>query len=888
MQIRQTWKKRHNIFISSHRNLDPNDLCSASNATAMDPVTGIGLAAAVIQLIEVCVKITKRLVEFSAANLENGPPKSFSQIMTTLPLITQGLQNLHDNLNHVSTQTQNSLCPVIEKCLSDVQELNRIIDKALPSTGASRWERKKKALVSFRYDKKVEQISRAIDKYLEALSFHQLSGIPQSYPSQISAAESSLAQEKTHWLVPFDRNPSFVNRKGIFEEIEKAFTVQEGVQPKAALHGLGGIGKSQIALEYCYRRRSQDPRCTIFWCNAASIARFEQSLNQIAILCGLVSEGKADADAPELVKTWLETQWKGPWLMVIDNIDDRDVLFTQSLKSGKTISDSIPVCSSGSLLFTTRSREVAFDALRQTRPILIKEMDKEEGLELAKKRLDKETPEGLIIKLLELLEYIPLAITQASAFIGKRDKTVQYYLEEYGKSDTTRARLLSYEFSDHGRQANSMESVAKTWIISFESIRQSNQRASEMLCLMSFYQHHGVPTFLLRKADEDEFNFKDAIALLESFAFVNSNESDSALRTHRLVQVATRWWLNEEGPTESDKWELEALTSLKAYFPAFIELSSPNKDHFMMSEILLPHVEQALQIDSTKASADCELSKATLLYSLGYYMFLATNPNKARGLLEQSMELMSKHLGEEHIDTVLCATSLASIYAGLGDAKSIHMLKRLLLVQEKTLGKDDPLTIDVLYRLADAVLLIERNPSKSEEMLRKALIRCQTLPEDDRRFMATISRLSYTCLLQNKYAEAEALSRQAYSLAQRKYGPADLYLLTAEEHLAHILTRRVEAHEEAHEIYLRTISKLRDLLGPDHLQSLRAAGGFSILLKEMGKLEEAKSVCERALNDAENSSRARYFDSEGIIGAHKKLLQSINRLLIEQEKEIAQ
>ncbi|KAF9774197.1 hypothetical protein IL306_007837, partial [Fusarium sp. DS 682] len=839
-------------------------------------------AAAVIQLIEVSAKITERLAEFSSANLENGPPKSFGQIMTTLPLITEGLQNLHGNLNQVSTQTQDSLRPVVEKCLSDVQELNRILDKALPSAGASRWERKRKALASFRHDKKVDEISRAIDKYLDALNFHKLSGISQNHPAQISAAGGFLAEGRVHWLVPFDRNPSFVDREGIFEQIEDAFSVQEGVQPKAALHGLGGIGKSQIALEYCYRRRSQDAKCSIFWCNAATIARFEQSLNRIAIECGLISEGKADTDTPGLVKRWLEMQCKGSWLMVIDNIDDKDVLFTQSLKSGKTIPDSIPHCAHGSLLFTTRSREVAFDALTQTRPIVVKEMDKEEGLKLAKKRLPKETPEDLIVQLLEVLEYIPLAITQASAFIGKRGKTVQYYLEEYGKSDATRARLLSYEFSDHGRQANSMESVAKTWIMSFESIRHTNRRASEMLCLMSFFQHHGVPTFLLRQQDEDDFNFKDAIALLESFAFIDTNELDSVLRTHRLVQLATRWWLSKEG--SSDKWVLEALLTLKAHLPAFMEYNSSNQQQFLMSETLLPHVEQVLQINPAQDSIDIDLAKAALLYPLSYYMALATSFDQARGLLKQSLELKSKHLGKEHKDTIECAIALASIYVRLWDAESVPMLERLLIIQEGILAKDDPLTIDTLKMLAAAVSRIEKDFPKSERMLREALVRCRTLPEGHRCVVDATARLSYTCLLQNKHVEAEALCRQAYALVQKTHHPANIFLLAVEEHLAYTLAHRMETREEAYDILTRNLARHRDVFGPDHLRSLDVALAFSELLKQISMLEEAKSICERALKDAENSSRGKSSDNKRIIGRHEELLKSINRLLMEQEK----
>lgn len=77
------------------------------------------------------------------------------------------------------------------------------------------------------------------------------------------------------------------------------------------------------------------------------------------------------------------------------------------------------------------------------------------------KRLPSDTPQELLIDLLEELEFIPLAITQASAFMAKRRKTVQSYLDLYRKSDVTKMKLLSYEFSDHGRPGSSMESVAK-------------------------------------------------------------------------------------------------------------------------------------------------------------------------------------------------------------------------------------------------------------------------------------------------------------------------------------------------------------------------------------------------------------------------------------------
>ncbi|KAM0547271.1 hypothetical protein ACHAPJ_010405 [Fusarium lateritium] len=643
----------------------------------MDPVTGIGLAAAVIQLIEVSTKITKRLIEFSSADLENGPPKSFENIMTVLPLITEGLRNVETNLHQLPEQTQRSLNNVVQRCLKDIQDLNAILDKALPSSNASSWEKTKKALASLRYDSKVEEISQAIDRCMKALTFYQLSEISQNI-----RAEQTSPQEKVYWLVPFDRNASFVERSAIFKEIENSF---------------------KIAIEYCYRRHKQHPNCSIFWCNAATTARFEQSLGRIAVECGLVSEGTAEIQISELIKQWLESQYKGQWLMVVDNIDDKDVFFTQKLRSGQTISECIPHCANGFLLFTTRSREVAFDVLQQTSPIMMKQMNKEEGSELARKRLPKDTPEHLIINLLQVLEFIPLAITQASAFIRKRGKPVQYYLDQFDKSDSTKAKLLSYEFSDHGRQENSMESLAKTWMISFEAIQEANPRAAELLCLMSFFQHHGVPTILLRREEEDEADFDDAIAVLESFSFINADGPESVLRMHRLVQLATRWWQAKENPSESERWELMALESVANQFPHIPLVEDPNNEYFTFAEILLHHAGHVLQNEIKQPSPEADILKARLLYSTGIYSYYQANWSEARSRLEQSRKLYVKHLGEQHISTMdsTCFAAAAGTY--LEDPKSIGIFKRLLKLQEDVLGENDYRTIHTMSGLAEAM-----------------------------------------------------------------------------------------------------------------------------------------------------------------------------------------
>ncbi|KAJ4253862.1 hypothetical protein NW762_010258 [Fusarium torreyae] len=837
----------------------------------MDPFTSIGFAAAIVQLIEVSTKITKRLIEFNSGDLENEPPKFFKKIMNILPIITEGLRSLQSNIDHISPDAQDSLRAVVQDCYKDILELHNILDKVLPSTKASSWEKIRKVVASLKYEKDVEEISQGVDRSIEALNFYQIAKI-----SQNCQVEQPSSTQKTYWIVPFDRNPSFVNRSAVFDEIQKAFEVEEGVQPKAALYGLGGIGKSQIALEYCYRRRKEDSRCSIFWCNAATIARFEQSLGRIASECGLVSGTGTETDVPEIVTQWLESHLNGRWLMIIDNVDDTDVFFEGKTRSGKTMSECIPHCAHGSLLVTTRSREAAFDVLKQTPPIMIKQMDRKEGSKLARKRLPEETPEDQVLQLLETLEFIPLAITRASAFITKRGKTVQYYLEQYQKNDTIRTKLLSYEFSDHGRQGSSMESLATTWIISFEVIRESNKRAAELLCLMSFFQHHGIPAILLRREQDDEFDFDDAIAVLESFSFIDTNESHSGFKMHRLVQLATKWWLQREGYTEWKKWALEAVKSVAARFPYHGPLSSPDGKLLSLGAILLPHAELALQNKFRESSREVDLLRARLFSSTGCYFRWEGFLKEARFRFEQSINLNSKHLGEQHTDTMNSTIFSANIASGLRDPVAITMLERLLELQESVLGEDDPQTIDTLHELSKATYRITRDFQRSENLCREALAR-------SRRALSTTNEITLSCMTvlarilcyQGRTAEAGTIQRECYATAIEVFGPSSRGALIARDNLAYTLSYCEETYDESYKLFTENLEKGRDDLGHDDPERLAYSWSFARLLKRMKRVEELKRLCRQLLQDINTGGRNTSDHVQGIKSDLEKLLRSV-------------
>lgn len=175
--------------------------------------------------------------------------------------------------------------------------------------------------------------------------------------------------------------------------------------------------KSQIALEYCFRKKENDPDCSVFWVQAATVARFEETYKRIATECRIVTQEATQVDITLLVKGWLETRHEGRWLMVVDNVDDADVFFRESTGNKKTLSQYIPRTGKGSLLFTTRSRDIAVDLILPVTPISIPVLTKSEGRRLLCSRVAGDHSEESVVELLEELEYIPLAITQAAAFM---------------------------------------------------------------------------------------------------------------------------------------------------------------------------------------------------------------------------------------------------------------------------------------------------------------------------------------------------------------------------------------------------------------------------------------------------------------------------------------
>ncbi|HET9285633.1 MAG TPA: TIR domain-containing protein [Candidatus Angelobacter sp.] len=313
---------------------------------------------------------------------------------------------------------------------------------------------------------------------LKALPVREAKQIP---PVKLPEKTVSPAGENPLlWSVPHDPNPVFTGREDTLELLK-----QDLINTKRqALYGLGGIGKTQIAVEYAYRHRQEYKG--VFWAFADSDQSISTSFIQIAKLLNLPVQDLADqAVVVGAAKRWLEQN--DSWLLILDNLDRTE-----------TVQTVLPQHGNGHILITSRARD--FQALSIFKPIEVFELPVEPARQFLLKRTAREANTQSVddIDALTLeLGYFPLALEQAGAFIYENQTSFTNYLKSYRKR---RIALLEQHVPVIGRYK---ETVATTWAINFAEVEKTPASA-DLLRLSAFLAPAMIPLELLEAGIRNE------------------------------------------------------------------------------------------------------------------------------------------------------------------------------------------------------------------------------------------------------------------------------------------------------------------------------------------------------------------------------------------------
>jgi len=364
--------------------------------------------------------------------------------------------------------------------------------------------------------------------------------------------------------LPFLRNRRFTGRTEKLKELEERLIIRKDCQ-KLAVVGLGGVGKTQVALELAYIVKERWPAYSIYWVLAVSGESFEQAYRDIASQCS-VPLNPTEEDPKESVRRYLNSGMAGKWLLVVDNTDDQEVLFGASGEVGGVTSYLLE-SENGLTLFTTRHREIAV-SLAGSEIIEIQEMDCQEAESFLTRSLTQKdllNDRAIATELLNELTFLPLAIAQAAAYLNAMQISIREYLSFLRSTEQDTISLLSREFRDNTRYSNSRNVVVATWLISFDQIRRSDSLAADLLSFMSCIENKAIPRSILPIVEPKE-RMMHAIGTLRAYAFVTKRGDIDIYDMHRLVYLATKVWLDKQNA--SLKMKEEATIHLVEIFPS--------------------------------------------------------------------------------------------------------------------------------------------------------------------------------------------------------------------------------------------------------------------------------------------------------------------------------
>ncbi|KAJ7716904.1 hypothetical protein DFH07DRAFT_762211, partial [Mycena maculata] len=455
------------------------------------------------------------------------------------------------------------------------------------------------------------------------------------------------------------------------------------------LYGLGGAGKTQIALKYI--EESASHFSDIMRIDTSTQQTIDAGLKHIAVM-------KTVGNGPQDGLQWLNRA-QAPWMLLPDNADDPKI----------NMNSFLPQCKHGNIVITSRNYELHIYAGSTSS---VSDMEESDAVELLLKSARVEATPGkqeLAVEIVKTLCYFPLAIIQAGAFIAK-SVPMDLYLEIYARN---RAQLLSERPSQsHDDYA---WTVYTTWQISF---KQLSEGPKALLQLCSFLHHQGISEKIFRDAWRfqvlvshsaksyphgkelqqlfvfiarllgptgvwDSFHFMELTDELRSYSLINLNIETGIFSIHPLVH----------------SWSQTTLVDPEVYHAAVVSLvgmsiaSTPNEDLTLDSLLLLPHVESLLQ-GRTHVMPDFGLQFGIIYQS-------SAQPKKARDLYIETLENQRKVLGDDHPITFITMHNLAWVYHELGqwdEAKTLEVVT--LEKRKKVLGDNDPYTLGTMGQLA--------------------------------------------------------------------------------------------------------------------------------------------------------------------------------------------
>ncbi len=637
---------------------------------------------------------------------------------------------------------------------------------------------------------------------------------------------ASRAQQPVIWGEVPPRNMNFTGREGILTRLRELARLREtdsseqqitavlpGDPLPQALQGLGGVGKTAVAIEYAYRYRADYD--LVWWIRADQIPTVRSSLAALAGRLGL--EAAISAGIEAAARAALDALRRGEpharWLLIFDNADQPEDL-RQYFPGGP-----------GDVLITSRNHR--WQSTVATVPVDV--FTREESKEFLSKRAPVKAADPDTNRLAEKLGDLPLALDQAGAVLAETGMPVREYI---GLLDERFMKIM-----DLGKPADYPESVTAAWQISVEQVKRQLPQAQELLRCCAFFGPDPIPRDVFRRATQaagtsvsdliaDPILLARAIGELGRFGLVSI--AGRAITVHRLIQALLR---GELGEPEQARYRRDVHSILAAAAP----IDPADVQQWERYRELLPHVTSV----ATDLAASGDLAVREFALKMARYVYLSGDLMSCQDLTERFIDQWSADPVQDDPHVLAAQRQLGDVLFGLGRYADAYALNEQTLSRAReVLGAQDPSTLG----LQSARAANERALGNFREALE---LDTETLKLNEVAFGPTapqtlraISNLGLDHGLNGDYETARELSQRAYLLAsQTGSGASATEVLIPWYNLAWAV-RLQGLYNEARDLGTDAWDFGREGLGPDHFATLRAANGLSIALRRIAQQRE--------------------------------------------------
>jgi tetratricopeptide (TPR) repeat protein len=626
----------------------------------------------------------------------------------------------------------------------------------------------------------------------------------------------------TIFSVPYPRNPNFTGRDRLLDSLHRSLTSDTPASRVQAVYGMGGVGKSHLALEYAHRYR--DDYGLVWWIPSEDPATASLHLAKLASRLGVRTPGEVN---PEAVRESLlrELAARNDWLLVFDNAQSPD-----------DIAPFVPPERTGSVLITSRNPN--WGSLAQA--FCLRVLDRADSIAFLQRRTGLSNADGSAGKLAQALGDLPLALEQAGATIEQTRITFSDYLTRY---EGHWAELLQ-----SGRTPGDYpDTIAMTWELAFREVSRDTPVAAALLNLCSYLAPVEIPRSLLNETAHslprplsttvgDPVGLDALVARLHRYSLVEA--TDKTISLHRLVAALVR---DRLPPAQRENWCDVALRMLQGSFD-YEENSSTS---WAKCAALLPHALTVARHAELLGVSSEIVSK--LLNEVGQYLHHIGRYREARGVLERALAQHEKAYGDDNPRRAAIVNNLGRVLRRLGHLEEARAHFEAALAVDQAAYGDTHAHVAEIVNNYGTVMHIAGEIEQARDQFEWALAVCEMHFGSDHPKVATVmNNLGYATANLGDVDKAIEHFTRSLAVAEAASGPGHPTIASIRTNLG--LALRIKGQpEEARRHFERAVEIAEAALGPTHPDTARCMTYLGLQLQDMGEYSRARELFRRAL-----------------------------------------